>query len=63
MSIHTSLKGASTLTRHRNVLTKSERLERLLGNGKLDRDELHVLGPAQDEQPQALRRQEDAQEA
>ncbi len=44
MSIHTSLKGASNLTRHRNVLTKSERLEQLLGNGKVDKDEPYVLG-------------------
>ena len=44
MSIHTSLKGASTLTRHRNVLTKSERLERLLSTGKIEKDELFVLG-------------------
>ena len=43
MSIHTSLKGASTLTRHRNVLTKSERLERLLNNGRMEKDEMHVL--------------------
>ena len=44
MSLDASLKAASTLSRHRNVLTKSERLARLLGNGRMERDEAYVLG-------------------
>ncbi len=44
MSLHTSLKAAGGLSRHRNVLTKSERLAKLLANGKIEKDELFVLG-------------------
>jgi small basic protein (TIGR04137 family) len=44
MSLHTSLKAAGGLSRHRNVLTKSERLAKLLENGKMEADEKFVLG-------------------
>lgn len=44
MSLDASLKAASGLSRHRNVLTKSERLEKLLSAGKMQKDEAFVLG-------------------
>ena len=45
MSLDASLKAASTLSRHRNVLTKSERLARLISNGTVPAgDEAFVLG-------------------
>jgi small basic protein (TIGR04137 family) len=44
MSLDASLKAASTLSRHRNVLTKSERLSRLVGNGKMELSDAHILG-------------------
>jgi len=34
MSLDRSLKSASALVRHRNVLTRAERLEKLAGDGK-----------------------------
>ncbi len=43
MSLDASLKAASSLARHRNVLTKSERLQRLLAEGG-KKDEISVLG-------------------
>ena len=36
MSMDPSLKSASSLVRHRNVLTRGERLARLAGQGKWD---------------------------
>ena len=36
MSLDRSLKGANALIRHRNVLTRAERLERLTETGKWD---------------------------
>lgn len=36
MSLDRSLKSANALVRHRNVLRRSERLERLLDEGKWD---------------------------
>ena len=36
MSLDSSLRSASTLKRHRNVLTRAERLEQLAGKGKWD---------------------------
>jgi len=36
MSIHSSLKTASSLSRHRNVLTRAERISRLVENGRFD---------------------------
>ena len=39
MSLDSSLRSGSSLKRHRNVLTRAERLERLLGNGKWDEDQ------------------------
>lgn len=44
MSLDASLKAATGLSRHRNVLTKSERLARLLTNGRMVKDEAFVLG-------------------
>ncbi|MEM1010980.1 MAG: small basic protein [Planctomycetota bacterium] len=44
MSLHTSLKAAGGLSRHRNVLTKAERLAKLIANGKVDKDDPYVLG-------------------
>src|SRR3989339_368392 len=43
MSIHRSLAVIGKLKRHRNVLKKSERLERLLSDGKPS-DEILVFG-------------------
>ena len=36
MSLDRSLKGANALVRHRNVLTRAERLEKLAESGKWD---------------------------
>jgi small basic protein (TIGR04137 family) len=38
MSLDRSLKSASALVRHRNVLTRAERLEKLAGDGKWTED-------------------------
>ena len=43
MSMDPSLKSASSLVRHRNVLTRGERLARLAGQGKWD-DSKNVFG-------------------
>lgn len=43
MSLDASLKAASGLARHRNVLTKSERLQLLLSQGKMDAENPSVL--------------------
>lgn len=43
MSLHKSLKQQSSLTRSRNVLTRAERLEILLKEGRLE-DENSVFG-------------------
>jgi small basic protein (TIGR04137 family) len=43
MSQHRSLKGASSLVRHRNVLTRTERLEKLKADEKWD-DSKSVYG-------------------
>ena len=36
MSLHKSLKSSGALRRHRNVLTRAERLQKLLEAGKID---------------------------
>ncbi|MDZ7816780.1 MAG: small basic protein [Planctomycetota bacterium] len=36
MSIHPSLKGASGISKHKNVLTRKERLQRLRASGDWD---------------------------
>lgn len=36
MSVDRSLRAASSLARHRNVLTRAERIERLMHEGKWD---------------------------
>ena len=36
MSLDRSLKGAGRLTKHRNVLTRTERIEHLVETGKFD---------------------------
>jgi small basic protein (TIGR04137 family) len=40
MSLDSSLKTAGGLTRHRNVLTRTERIEKLIQSGKFDDDPL-----------------------
>jgi small basic protein (TIGR04137 family) len=44
MSLDRSLKSGAGLNRHRNVLTKTERLKRLLGAGAMKEDSAHILG-------------------
>lgn len=44
MSLDSSLKSGAGLNRHRNVLTRSERLVRLLDQGRLTDASAHVLG-------------------
>ena len=36
MSIHSSLKSVGALARHRNVLTRDERIAKLIDQGKFD---------------------------
>ena len=38
MSLHSSFSGGSGLSRHRNVLTRAERLERLKAEGRWDKE-------------------------
>ena len=44
MSMDASLKSASALVRHRNVLTRGERLEKLAEQGKWDTAKQGVFG-------------------
>lgn len=45
MSLDASLKSGSGLNRHRNVLTRAERLQRLLDTGRIaSADEASVMG-------------------
>lgn len=44
MSLDASLKSASSLVRHRNVLTRGERLDLLAGQGKWDTAAKGVFG-------------------
>jgi small basic protein (TIGR04137 family) len=44
MSLHRSLRSANMLARHRNVLTRVERLEKLEEQKRWDREEDSVLG-------------------
>jgi small basic protein (TIGR04137 family) len=44
MSIHSSLRGADTLTGERSVLTRTERIAKLTKAGKFDPEEDSVLG-------------------
>ena len=44
MSIHRSLRTGGGLTKHRNVLTRAERIERLEEDGKWSEDENAVTG-------------------
>lgn len=44
MSLDRSLKTGGGLTRHRNVLTRAERIERLTSRGKFDTDAGNPLG-------------------
>lgn len=44
MSIDRSLKTASTLSRHRNVLTRAERVAKLEERGKFDKTKHSALG-------------------
>ena len=44
MSIHSSLRGAGAGARHRNVLTRIERIEKLRDAGKWTEDEGDVFG-------------------
>ena len=44
MSLDSSLKTAGGLARHRNVLTRAERIEKLIEGGKFDLDAGDPLG-------------------
>lgn len=44
MSIHSSLKIASGLSRHRNVLSRAERISKLLEAGRFNMDSSEPLG-------------------
>lgn len=44
MSIHPSLKGADAMKRHRSVLTRLERIQRLHERGALDLEKSSFLG-------------------
>jgi small basic protein (TIGR04137 family) len=44
MSIHPSLRGADTLTGERSVLTRVERIQKLIRDGKLDGEEGSAWG-------------------
>ena len=44
MSLDRSLKGSGRLAKHRNVLTRSERIERLARGGKFDLESDNPLG-------------------
>lgn len=44
MSIHSSLKIASGLSRHRNVLSRAERITKLLENGRFSMESGEPLG-------------------
>ena len=44
MSLDSSLKAASALTKHRNVLTRDERIAKLAETGKFDMEEDDPLG-------------------
>ncbi len=43
MSLDPSLKSGAGLNRHRNVLTRTERLARLISQGRMTEDSAHVL--------------------
>jgi len=44
MSMDPSLKSGASLKRHRNVLTRTERIERLLSKNKFDFEDSDPLG-------------------
>ena len=44
MSIDRSLKGAGRLSKHRNVLTRPERIAHLIETGKFDMDQDDPIG-------------------
>ena len=44
MSLDSSLKSGAGLARHRNVLTRTERLAKILESGKVDEGDAHILG-------------------
>jgi small basic protein (TIGR04137 family) len=44
MSIDRTLKSSSALTRHRNVLTRAERIEKLADDGRWDEEDNSVFG-------------------
>lgn len=44
MSIHSSLRGAGSGARHRNVLTRIERIEKLRDQGKWTEEDGDVFG-------------------
>ena len=46
MSLDSSLKSGAGLARHRNVLTRTERLATMLANGRMEQDGAHILGMA-----------------
>jgi len=44
MSIDSSLKSGGALTQHRNVLTRAERVAKLMGRGKFDPETGNPIG-------------------
>lgn len=44
MSIHSSLRAGSSMTKHRNVLTRVERLEKLQDDGRWSPEDGNVTG-------------------
>lgn len=44
MSLDRSLKSAGSLDKHRNVLTRAERVQRLVSRGKFDLEKDNPLG-------------------
>ena len=44
MSLDRSLKAGGSLVRHRNVLNRSERLSRLLKDGRITEDKPYIMG-------------------
>jgi small basic protein (TIGR04137 family) len=44
MSLHKSLVAKSTLTKHRNVLSRAERIKKLLEDGRWDESKSSVFG-------------------
>ena len=61
MSIDRSLRSSSSLVRHRNVLTRAERVERLMAEERFG-NEMSPLGLPQGGPPQGQVRQEEGRQ-